>query len=303
MTLSAAAASGAASGVGSHWLGTGLGAASALFFAVGAVVEQEATLASTTDGKLDLRVMVRRRAWLAGQAANVAGVGLQVAALALAPVSIVQPLLAGSLVVALGIRSVRDRRRPSPGELLGGVLTAGGLAVFLVAARPADVSRDRIPGALPVLAISLVALGLVALTLRAKQSVRGALSAGLAGGIAMGIAAVLVSAALTTLGRNGLAPALTSPAVWGAIVVSIGAQAACQVAFSRGALSWSLPVLTVADPLAAVPAALWLLDERLEPGHAGVWAPAAMVAAIGVVLLARSTGAGEGEPRPVIGTA
>ena len=47
-------------------------------------------------------------------------------------------------------------------------------------------------------------------------------------------------------------------------------------------------MLTVADPLAAVPAARWLLDERLEPGHAWVWGTAAVVAAVGVVLLARA---------------
>jgi hypothetical protein len=47
-------------------------------------------------------------------------------------------------------------------------------------------------------------------------------------------------------------------------------------------------VLTVADPLAAVLAARWLLDERLAPGHALVWGTAAVVAAVGVVLLARA---------------
>lgn len=298
-----AAVPAAASGVGSHWLGTVVGAASALFFAVGAVVEQEATLASTTGGKLDLRAMLRRPAWLLGQAANVLGVGLQILALALAPVSIVQPLLAGGLVVALGIRSVRDRRRPSGRELLGGVLTAGGLAVFLVAARPADVSHDRVPGAVPVVVIALVALALVALTMRAEQTVVGALSAGLAGGIAMGIAAVLVSAALSILGRDGLVPALATPALWGAMVVSLGAQVACQVAFSRGSLSWSLPMLTVADPLAAVPVALWLLGERLEPGHALGWGTAAVVAAVGVVLLAHAVEPVTGEPPPSVRTA
>jgi hypothetical protein len=99
---------------------------------------------------------------------------------------------------------------------------------------------------------------------------------------------VLISAALTTLGHDGLADALTGPALWGAVVVGVGAQIACQQAFSRGSLAWSLPVLTVADPLAAVPAARWLLNERLEPGHAWVWGTAAVVAAIGVVLLARA---------------
>jgi hypothetical protein len=55
------------------------------------------------------------------------------------------------------------------------------------------------------------------------------------------------------------------------------------------------------DPLAAIPAAKWLLGERLAPGHAVVWVPAGIVAAIGVVLLART-----GEPHgttPDAGTA
>ena len=58
-----------------------------------------------------------------------------------------------------------------------------------------------------------------------------------------------------------------------------------------GRSSWSLPALILLDPLSAVPAARLLLGERLEPGHAAVWVPAAAVAAIGVVVLART-----GEP-------
>lgn len=276
------------SGVGAHWSGTLIGAGSALFFAVGAVVEQEATLASTSGGTLDLRELVRRPAWLAGQGANVVGIVLQIVALALAPVSIVQPLLAGGLVVALGLRSVRDRRWPVGRDLLGAALAAGGLAVFLAAAHPADEAQDRVPGKLAVLAAALVALVLVALTRLAREGRRGALGSGLVAGIAMGIAAVLISAALKTLSRDGLLDALTGPALWGAVVVAIGAQIACQQAFSRGSLAWSLPVLTVADPLAAVPAARWLLAERLAPGHVWVWGTAAAVAALGVVLLARA---------------
>jgi drug/metabolite transporter (DMT)-like permease len=221
-----------------------------------------------------------------------------VIALALAPVSIVQPLLAGGLVVALGIRSVKDRRWPVGRDLLGAAMAAGGLAVFLAAAHPADVTQDHVPGKVAVLGATLVALALVALARVAKEGRRGALGSGLAAGIAMGIAAVLISAALKTLSHDGLADALTGPALWGAVVVGIGAQIACQQAFSRGSLAWSLPVLTVADPLAAVPAARWLLDEQLEPGHALVWGTAAVVAAVGVVLLARAVDPVPASPSP-----
>ncbi|WP_244170365.1 hypothetical protein [Amycolatopsis tolypomycina] len=83
---------------------------------------------------------MRRPKWMVGQGATVAGTVLQVVALALAPVSIVQPVLAGGLVVALAVRSVRDRCLPSRLDATGAVLTCGGLAVFLVAARRAPAT-------------------------------------------------------------------------------------------------------------------------------------------------------------------
>lgn len=66
----------------------------------------------------------------------------------------------------------------------------------------------------------------------------------------------------------------------------------------------SLPALTVIDPLAAVPAARLLLHERLEPGHAAVWLPAAAVAAVAsccsdaTVNVAGARSAGVRPPRP-----
>jgi drug/metabolite transporter (DMT)-like permease len=281
-------------------LGISLAAASAVLFAVGAVAQQEVTADTSTGGKLNLRRLLTRPAWLAGQAATIAGGVLQVLALGLAAVSVVQPLLAGGLVVALAIRSVRDRRIPSLTDILGAALAVGGLAVFLVAARPADVSNDRIPGTAAILVAALFALALIVGTVWMKQGARGALAAGIAAGVAMGVAAVLISAALNTFAHIGLVAALRSPAFWAAVVLAIAAEYACQQAFSKGALAWSLPALTVADPLAAVPVALILLGERLEPGHAAVWVPAAIVAVVGVVLLAMSR---EQRRAPVAGTA
>jgi hypothetical protein len=271
-----------------HALGIALASAAAVLFAVGAVAQQGVAAETSAGGRLHLRRLLTHPAWLAGQAATVVAVALQVAALGLAPVSVVQPLLAGTLVVALAIRSARDRRLPSATAGLGAAMATAGLAVFLVAARPADVSKDTVPGTGAVLVAAGFALALIAATVWLKQGARGALAAGLAAGIALGVAAVLVAAALNTFSHRGLVPALRSPSLWAAVVVGIGAEYASQQAYSKGALAWSLPALTVADPLAAVPVALILLGERLEPGHAAVWAPAAIVAVVGVVLLAGS---------------
>jgi len=145
---------------------------------------------------------------------------------------------------------------------------------------PAD-ERNRIPLSLTCLLIK------TGITERLTDSVRTALK--LTGG------AVLISVGVRSLQEGGWVHALAGVAVWGAIVVAVVAIIGGQQAYARGALAWSLPALILMDPLAAIPAAKWLLGERLEPGHAVVWVPAAIVAAIGVVLLAR-TGEPHGPP-------
>jgi hypothetical protein len=273
-------------GVGGHGLGTALAVLAAVLCAVGSVMQQEAAAASVSGGALQWRSLARRPPWLFGQGAVVAGTLLQVAALGLAPVAIVQPVLAGGLLVALGMRALRDRRLPPGGAFVGGACTAVGLATFLIAANPAAARTDVIPGPVAVVITVLLVAVAVEAAVRFGRGRVGALLCGAATGVALGVAAVLTSAALKVLSDHGLLHALRSAPLWAALVTSAIAQYGSQQAFSRGSLSLSLPALTVIDPLAAVPAARLLLGEHLSPGHAVIWAPAAALAAVGVVLLA-----------------
>lgn len=275
-------------GVGAFLPGTILAALAAVLLAVGSVLQHDAAAAVADGGRLQFRDLLRRPIWLVGQAGTLAGTALQVAALALAPVAIVQPLLAGGLVVALALRAWRTRCWPTRSEVFGAVLTAVGLAVFLVAARPAANAPHHQPPLLAVIGAVVLGLAVVAVAMRVRRPPYGALACGIAAGLTTGLAAVLISSTLEKLTQHGLLAALEGPELWGAVVTAIAAQFAAQQAFSRGALNWSLPALTVLDPLAAVPAARYLLGERLEPGHAAVWLPAGLIAAVGVVLLARS---------------
>jgi drug/metabolite transporter (DMT)-like permease len=272
-------------------LGLCLAALAAVLFAVGAVLQHEAAELSTTDRRLSLRRLVKRRRWMLGQTATVLGTGAQVAALTVAPVAVVQPVLAVTLVFGLGLRAVRSRQVPLRLELVGVALTTGGLAVFLVAAQPAAAAHQPPPSSV---AIVVAAGGSVVLVVGATllgHGPHGALACGGAAGIAAGIAAVLISVGIRSLEEGGWARALAGAAMWGAVVVAVVAVLAGQQAYARGALAWSLPALILLDPLAAVPTARLLLGERLEPGHAAIWLPAAVVAAVGVVVLART-----GEP-------
>jgi drug/metabolite transporter (DMT)-like permease len=265
-----------------------LAALAAVFFAVGAVLQHEAAGHSTTASGLSLRRLVTRPRWMVGQAATALGTGSQVAALALAPVAVVQPVLAGALVVALGLRAVRNRQAPLRLELLGAGLTTGGLAVFLLAAQPAAGAAQPLPSSLAVVGAVVVSVALVAVATLFGHGPHGALACGSAAGIAAGIGAVLISMGIRSLQTGGWVHALAGVALWGAIVVAVVAVLGGQQAYARGSLAWSLPALILLDPLAAVPAARLLLGERLEPGHTAIWLPAAAVAAVGVVVLART---------------
>jgi drug/metabolite transporter (DMT)-like permease len=272
-------------------LGLGLAALAAVLFAVGAVLQHEAAELSTTDRRLSLRRLVKRKRWMLGQTATVLGTGAQIGALAVAPVAVVQPVLAVTLVFGLGLRAVRTRQVPLRLELVGIALTTGGLAVFLGAAQPGAAADQPPPS---TVAIVVAVGGSVVLVVGATllgHGPHGAVACGGAAGIAAGIAAVLISVGIKSLQETGWARALAGVAIWGAAVVAVVAVLAGQQAYARGALAWSLPALILLDPLAAVPTARLLLGETLEPGHAAVWLSAAVVAAIGVVVLART-----GEP-------
>src|SRR3954471_9748170 len=273
-----------------------LAALAAVLFAVGAVLQHEAAERSKTPTGLSLRLMVKRRRWMLGQGATFCGTGSQVAALAVAPVAVVQPMLAVGLVVALGLRAIRTRQAPLRLELFGAALTTGGLAVFLVAAQPAKGIHTAPPSSIEVIVAVVVSVILVAGATLFGHGAHGALACGTAAGIAAGIGAVLISVGIRSLQEGGWVHALAGVAVWGAVVVAVVAILAGQQAYARGSLSWSLPALILLDPLSAVPAARLLLGERLEPGHAAIWLPAAAVAAVGVVVLART-----GEPHPEVG--
>jgi hypothetical protein len=278
-----------------------LAALAAALFAVGAVLQHEAAELSTTQRGLSLRRLMKRRRWMLGQAATMLGTGTQVAALAVAPVAVVQPVLAVTLVIGLGLRALRNHQAPLRLEVVGAALTTGGLAIFLIAARPATAAQQPPPSSLQIVVAVCISVALVAGATLFAHGRQGALACGSAAGIAAGIAAVLISVGIRSLREGGWAHALAGVAVWGAAVVAAIAVLGGQQAYSRGALAWSLPALILLDPLSAVPAARLLLGERLEPGHAAVWLPAAAVAAVGVILLARSgePHAREGTPAPV----
>src|SRR3954463_1531838 len=146
----------AEAGSGNPVAGLLIAALAAVLFAVGAVLQHEAAEESTSASGLSMRRLVTRPRWMFGQGATMLGTGTQVAALAVAPVAVVQPMLAVGLVVALGIRGGRTRMAPVKVELIGAALTTGGLAVFLLTAQPQQGPHLPPPSSVAVIAAVVV---------------------------------------------------------------------------------------------------------------------------------------------------
>src|SRR3954463_15875973 len=107
-----------------------------------------------------LRRLVARPRWLVGTALGFAGAALQVLAFGLAPVTVVQPVLALGLVALLALAHRVLGERIGQREILGVALIIGGVIAVALSA-PGRTSEVTSKGAL---AAVLVALGLLAAT-------------------------------------------------------------------------------------------------------------------------------------------
>jgi hypothetical protein len=136
--------------------------ASALF---NASVVLQAMEARAVPSKRGLRLsllgrLARRPRWLAGVGLSAAAAGLQILALTIAPLTVVQPADAAGLVLLSTVGSRTLGERAGRRELISvvGIILGIVAIVILTAARPADeVSSDRVwPGLLVVAAAAAV---------------------------------------------------------------------------------------------------------------------------------------------------
>jgi hypothetical protein len=115
-----------------------------------------------------LRVLVTRPLWLAGIALDACGWALQTVALGLAPLTLVQPVVATALVFLLAIGTRLLGQRPGRGEAVGVAAIAAGIAGLGLTA-PDHQSSHEVG---TVLAVTLVGLGIAALLPLALPALR-----------------------------------------------------------------------------------------------------------------------------------
>ncbi|GAA4122844.1 hypothetical protein GCM10022215_29030 [Nocardioides fonticola] len=242
--------------------------------------------------------LLRRPRWWWGWAATVTGFALQAAALRLASVGVVQPVVALQVVVALLALAWRHRRPPAWSGLLGCLALASGAgAVLALVAGLVEPPPTHLGLALGI-AFALVVLA-VAGARRLPGTARGPLL-GATTGVCCGVTAVLLDAVVD---RAAAAPDLLTAASWllhdwrpaalvGAVLLStlVG-----QAALATGRLPATLAVLTAVNPAASIAisaAAAGVLPGTPTQVLGIVGAAAAML--VGAALVARAAALVEG---------
>ena len=193
-----------------------------------------------------LRPLVSSPAWAIGFGLGMFGWGLHVAALSLAPLSLVQAFYAGGLAAAAPIAVFAFRQRLAPAEWRAVVLMAAALALLAVGLGAPAHQRLRAPALLGVFEAAAVA-GALALIARPRR--RTPVALGLAAGICYGAADTAIKAIMVVARGHGAAATLATAWPAAAVATSIiaffcfqrGLQAVHLAAFAAvGVAAWRL---------------------------------------------------------------
>ncbi len=264
-------------------------------FAVSTSVQHQAAESApeTANGLFRLLgYLVRRPLWLLGQVLASLGFVLHALALHSGPIAVVQPVVVSGIIWAVPIRSAMSRQIPSAAELRGVVLTAAGLAVFLVASNPTEGEpANRGVGSLLLVAggALLAVLSNLAADAIRTEARRRAFFLGITAGLLFGLVAGLLKMALQAFDDGGLPGLLTAWPTYGLLLAGAGGVLTNQRAYQTAGLSASMPVLNIVNVLTALTFGLTVFSEvpRHSPGMVVIQVAALACIAVGLVWLVR----------------
>jgi drug/metabolite transporter (DMT)-like permease len=264
----------------------------AAFYALSSVLEQQAASDEPADRSLRVDLLValaQRRRWLLGMAAGIAGYAMQFIALRKGSLALVQPLFVTGLVMALLGSALAQHRTLSRREWLANAQILGGIALFIAAAQPGPGHPRASTAGWVILAASSMAVVVALIAVSNGSPQRRSLALGAATGIVLGATSAITERTSHRLGIS-LGHALSDWSPYVLVVVSIVGLVLNQSAFQAGDLKWSLPAITVLEPLVAILIGRTLFHEHIATGalHVAGETLGLVSMVIGVLILAAS---------------
>jgi hypothetical protein len=269
----------------------------ALAAAIGSVIRQRSAQAVTAEpvGHLALfGMLVRDRRWWLGGVGDIASYCLLAAALDKGSVVLVTALQVTVLLFALPIYARTTRHRITSREWTWAVLLAGALAVVVAVGDPvAGQSRASLGSWLVVAAVLGPALGFCVLGARIwSDRPAAAVLLGAVSGSSLALFAVLTKAIVDVLHR-GAVHLVHTPELYAWVLAGVAGMIFQQSAFRAGALTASLPTVTVAKPVVASILGLTVLGETLDADGAEMFVlvVATVLVIVATIALARGEAA------------
>jgi len=233
--------------------------------------------------------LLRRPSWVFGTLMLAAAITCQLSALAVAPLIIVQPIGAVSLVITTLLNARISGHKPTPRSIRSIAACITGIVVFVTIAAlfatETPVSNLQLIIILSLLLIVLIALLVLWLVLRKRGHPLFYIAAA---GIIYGFVATLAKVVISRVQARDF-NWLTLLCLIGLLVAVVLGAYFVQTAYSVGPPDLVVAGLTVVDPIVAVTIGLTILQEAAD---APLWAflgflAAGAVAVYGVITLAR----------------
>ncbi|MGH3149301.1 MAG: DMT family transporter [Streptosporangiaceae bacterium] len=255
----------------------------ALLFGISSVADQHSTKRVRTRRPLSPRILldlIRQPLWLTAVGATVAGFTLQVVALDLGSLALVQPLLVCDLIFAVlivrsaGWQASTQRpgtRRWDPVIFAGVAAATAGVGGFLAIGQPSSGHMNVSLGVLLPLVGGLVGTVGGCLAVAARNRRLRPLALALACGVTYGIAAFTVKL-VTSEADGGLARVFGHWPIYVLAVVGPAGFILNQDAFQQGRLLAPVQaVITTADPVISVGLGVLWLGVRLRSSPADIF--------------------------------
>jgi drug/metabolite transporter (DMT)-like permease len=272
---------------GDHVLVVGaiLAAAAGVAYNTTAAIQKHEVVRVGAPPRRLLPALLLRPWWLAALLLDLAAWTAQTAAMALAPLVVVVPLLAlgAALLVVLGVGWLGERFGRA--ELLAVALIAVGVALVALAAGEVTVARAPLPAATQLAVAALAAGAALAAMCGRSGSAYGA-----AAGCLYAATAVLskeIGDRVASLGLRALPLLVASPTPWLLALLAGGALWLVQVGFQRANAASVTAAMTALESLGPILAGFLLYRERWPAGGHGVLLLAgALLAVVGLTALA-----------------
>lgn len=256
---------------------------SAFAYAGGAIVQERVAESSPGEQYAPLR----RPGWWAAVGLNGLGGLLHVVALAYGPLSLVQPLGALTIVVALPMAALFVGRKAGATAWRGAIMATVGLAGLLSLVAASDARSLNTPERVAVAVVTagvVVTLMIAARAVHRHPAVRSMLLA-TASGIAFGMSSVFTKTVAVDWTGGVSAADVPSLAVIGALATA--GMLLSQAAYRGAGLAAPLATLTVVNPVVAAAVGITMFGETFRYGTTGTVLAlgCGVIAAGGLILL------------------